>query len=370
VPEAEVDVLDGDDEWVEVGTEPSGRRKLGLVLLGLVVGAIVLGGAAFVWFQRQVDPPGSAGEVVTVEIPEGTSTQAIGDVLEREGIIASSFVWKNWYVRFRDIGPFEAGQYQLATNSAMDDVVDALGAGPAPPPFSTVTVPEGLTVPEILARLADDERGLPEVTVDELEAAVATGEVRSKYAPAGQSSLEGLLFPETYRVEARSSELSVLQQMTAQLDQVLDELNVASAQARFNLTPYEILVVASLIEEETRVDAERPKVARVIYNRLRNGIPLGIDATSRYEAELAGRDREDVDFESDSPYNTRRIAGLPPTPIASPGRASIEAALNPVDGPWIYYVLADDEGNHFFTDSAQEFERAKAECREEGLGCG
>ena len=82
----------------------------------------------------------------------------------------------------------------------------------------------------------------------------------------------------------------------------------------------------------------------MIYNRLREGIPLGIDATSRYEAELAGRDREDIDFESDSPYNTRQVAGLPPTPIASPGRASIEAALEPADGPWIYYVLEDADG--------------------------
>ena len=145
---------------------------------------------------------------------------------------------------------------------------------------------------------------------------------------------------------------------------------MASAQERFNLTPYEVLIVASLIEEETKVDAERSQVARVIYNRLSQGIPLGIDATSRYEAELAGRDREDIDFESDSPYNTRRIAGLPPTPIAAPGRASIEAALNPADGPWIYYVLEDAEGNHFFTDSNSEFLAAKDRCRDAGLGCG
>ena len=150
----------------------------------------------------------------------------------------------------------------------------------------------------------------------------------------------------------------------------MTELNVASAQERFNLTPYEVLIVASLIEEETKVDAERAQVARVIYNRLSQGIPLGIDATSRYEAELAGRDREDIDFESDSPYNTRRIAGLPPTPIAAPGRASIEAALNPADGPWIYYVLEDAEGNHFFTDSNSEFLAAKERCRDAGLGCG
>jgi UPF0755 protein len=131
-----------------------------------------------------------------------------------------------------------------------------------------------------------------------------------------------------------------------------------------------VLVVASLIEEETKVDAERSKVARVIYNRLEQGIPLGIDATSRYEAVLAGRSRDDIDFDSDSPYNTRKVAGLPPTPIASPGRASIEAALNPADGPWIYYVLQDAQGNHFFTESSREFINAKNRCAELDLGCG
>jgi len=150
----------------------------------------------------------------------------------------------------------------------------------------------------------------------------------------------------------------------------MEELGVASAQERFNLTPYEVLVVASLIEEETKVDAERPQVAQVIYNRLREGIPLGIDATSRYEAEIQGRDRGSIDFESDSPYNTRRIAGLPPTPIASPGRASIAAALEPADGPWLYYVLLDEEGNHLFTDDYNEFLRAKDACEAAGLGCG
>lgn len=111
-------------------------------------------------------------------------------------------------------------------------------------------------------------------------------------------------------------------------------------------------------------------MARVMYNRLKGGIPLGIDATSRYEAVINGRDRGDIDFTSSSPYNTRKQRGLPPTPIASPGRASIEAALNPADGPWIYYVLEDDEGHHFFTDSDSEFLKAKQRCKERGLGCG
>src|SRR3546814_18840237 len=98
---------------------------------------------------------------------------------------------------------------------------------------------------------------------------------------------------------------------------------------------------------------------------MREGIPLGIDATSRYEAEIEGRDRGDIDFTSDSPYNTRTNQGLPPTPIASPGRASIEAALNPEDGPWIYYVPPDSEGNPFFTDGSHEFLQAKEECKSE-----
>ena len=203
-----------------------------------------------------------------------------------------------------------------------------------------------------------------------LQQLMDSGQIRWSGQPADQPSNEGILFPETYRIEADADEEAVLRKLVGQLEAVMTELDVASAQERFNLTPYEVLVVASLIEEETKVDSERAQVARVIYNRLSQGIPLGIDATSRYEAELAGRDREDIDFESDSPYNTRRNAGLPPTPIAAPGRASIEAALNPADGPWIYYVLEDAEGNHFFTDSDSEFLAAKARCRDAGLGCG
>jgi UPF0755 protein len=111
-------------------------------------------------------------------------------------------------------------------------------------------------------------------------------------------------------------------------------------------------------------------VARVIYNRLKQGIPLGIDATSRYEAELAGRSRNQINFNSTSPYNTRKQKGLPPTPIASPGRDAIAAALHPADGPWIYYVLQDAQGHHLFTASASEFAAAKQRCHDRGLGCG
>jgi UPF0755 protein len=283
-------------------------------------------------------------------------------------IITSDLVW-GWYLRINGGGPFQAGTYQLAENSAIGDVIDVLEEGPAPIEERAITVPEALTLPEILDRLADPEKGLG-FDRAVLQQLMDSGQIRWSGQPADQPSNEGILFPETYRIEAGADEEAVLRKLVGQLEATMTELDVASAQERFNLTPYEVLIVASLIEEETKVDAERNMVARVIYNRLSQGIPLGIDATSRYEAELLTGDRENIDFESDSPYNTRRVAGLPPTPIASPGRASIEAALNPADGPWIYYVLEDEAGNHFFTDSNSEFIAAKARCRDAGLGCG
>lgn len=362
------DEYEADDDYVELRRESSrGRRLLTVALVLIVVLGVAVGGT-FLWVQRQLDPPGDPGEAQAFEIPAGSTSDEIGRLLAGEGIISSDFVW-GWYLRINGGGPFEAGTYQLGDNSAIADVIDALEAGPAPIEESSFTMPEGLTVPEILARLADPDKGLG-FDLATMQQLLDSGQIRWAGQPADQSSPEGILFPETYRVDAGADEAAVLQHLVDQLDEVMTELDVASAQERFNLTPYEVLVAASLIEEETKVDEERPMVARVIYNRLRQGIPLGIDATSRYEAVLAGRDRGDIDFESDSPYNTRRIAGLPPTPIASPGRASLEAALNPAEGPWIYYVLEDADGHHFFTDSDREFIAAKARCREAGLGCG
>jgi UPF0755 protein len=355
-------------EYVELRRESSRPRRVVTILGVVLVVVLVAVGGAGVWVSRQLDPPGEPGEAREIEIPQGSTADDIGTLLADEGIISSDLVW-DWYLRVKGGGPFQAGIYELADNSAIGDVVDVLEGGPRPVEERSFTMPEGLTVTEVVARLADPEKGLG-FDAATLQQLLDSGQVRSSAQPADQPSNEGILFPETYRVAADADELSVLKMMVAQLDATLAELDVASAQERFNLTPYDVLIVASLIEEETKVDEERPKVAQVIYNRLRQGIALGIDATSRYEAELEGRDRGDIDFTSDSPYNTRRQTGLPPTPIANPGRASIEAALNPADGPWIYYVLEDADGHHFFTDSNSEFLAAKARCRDNGLGCG
>jgi UPF0755 protein len=357
-----------DDDYVELRRESSRGRRILTVMVVLLLFLGLAAAGTIRWVQQQIDPPGPPGEAREIVVPEGSTSDDIGALLADEGVISSDFVW-GWYLRINGGGPFQAGTYELADNMSIPEVIDILEAGPAPIEERSFTMPEGLTVPETLARLADPEEGLG-LDLATMQQLLDSGQIRWQGQPPDQPSNEGILFPETYRVLVDADEQTVLQLMVSQLDAVMTELDVASAQQRFNLTPYEVLIVASLIEEETKVDAERPMVARVIYNRLSQGIPLGIDATSRYEAELAGRDREDIDFESDSPYNTRRVAGLPPTPIASPGRASIAAALSPAEGPWTYYVLEDAEGNHFFTDSSSEFLAAKERCREAGLGCG
>lgn len=357
------------DDWIEYRS-PMGTAKKLLLALIVIVGVLVAAGAGtYLWVQDKIDPPGEPGAEVPLEIPPGSTTEDIGKLLSDNGVIASSSVW-NYWTRLKDEGGFQAGFFVFRENSSFDEAVAVLDAGPKPPELERITIPEGLTITEIVARLADPETGVDRWDAGALQAAIDSDEVRSRFQPPEQPSMEGMLFPDTYEIDDETDERAFALRLVTQLDENLLALDVEQRAAELGITPYQVVIVASLIEEESRVPEERAKVARVIYNRLAEGIPLGIDATSRYEAEIQGRSREDLDFDSDSPYNTRRVAGLPPTPIAAVGRASLEAALNPAPGPWIYYVLADEQGNHFFTESAQEFQRAKRECAAKGLGCG
>ena len=358
-----------EDDWIDYKSPRSAGKKIAIALLVILIALVGAAGAGYVWVQGQIDPGGEPGAEVELEIPNGSTTEDIGRLLADNDVISSSTVW-NYWTRLKDKGPYQAGFFVFRQNSSFDDAAAVLDQGPRPPELERLTIPEGLTIPEIVARLASPETGVERWEAAAIQAAIDDPEIRSRFQPPDQASMEGMLFPDTYEIDDDTDERAFVQRMVAELDENLVALDVEARAAELGVTPYQIVVVASLIEEESRVPEERAKVARVIYNRLAEGIPLGIDATSRYEAELEGRSREDLDFTTDSPYNTRRVPGLPPTPIAGVGRASLEAALNPEDGPWIYYVLADEEGNHFFTESAQEFQRAKRECAAKGLGCG
>ena len=341
-----------------------GRASRWLVITATIAAVAVLavGGGAF-WVKSQINPSGGPGAVVSVDVPKGATTNDIGKLLEVKGVITSAQVFR-LYLRLKGGGPFDAGLYKLRKNSAMGSVVDALDAGPALPPAVNLTVPEGL----VLAQVADRIARVKHLRAATFLAEASNGDVRSIYSPPGQPSLEGLLFPDTYRIEDTEDELAVLRRMVGTMDDVAQSLGYDQAKAKVGYSAYQTIIVASLIEAEAKDDADRAKIARVIYNRLAQRIPLGVDAAFYFTLPLERRGTalRRSDLARDTPYNTRLHAGLVPTPIMFPGRASLEAAINPEPGPWLYYVLKDARTHAFSTDY-QQFLRDKQAAKEKGL---
>ncbi|MEO6629304.1 MAG: endolytic transglycosylase MltG [Aquihabitans sp.] len=360
-----------DHDYVELpgeGTMPKWAAVA--VVLVLLVGVVAGGG--WWWWNRQIDPPGSPGQQISVEVPSGSSVSGIGSILENRGVVSNSMVF-NFYAGRKNAGPFQAGVYRLRKNSDFDSVLRVLAAGPSEPlapKVVRVSIPEGLTVTEIVARIS---KTIPRMSSDELQAALDGGKVVSGLRPTDQPSYEGLLFPATYEVASKTTGPELLGELAAEMEQRVEGLDVSAAQARISadwgldLTEYELLTVASMIQSEAGNADEAPKIAAVIYNRLSEKRALGIDAVDQFGAEMAGAK---VDYENDSlPYNTRRRLGLPPTPISAPGEYALEAAFNPAKGPWLYYVLEQPRVHTFVTTNA-EFLAAKQICKERGLGCG
>jgi UPF0755 protein len=255
----------------------------------------------------------------------------------------------------------QAGTYRFETLMDPGEVVAALVVGPVADTYR-VTVIEGLRVNEILTRLAEAS-GLPYADFQE---ALLSGEVETSLRDMPHeptlADWEGLLFPDTYEFSRSAEPASILQRLSSTMEQRMDSVDW-SAVEEAGMTPYDGLKIASMIETEVLLDEERPTVASVIHNRLALGMKLDIDATVLYA--LGTRDVSQFDREVDSPYNTYLVSGLPPTPIASPGKASIEAAAAPADTEFLFYVLSDLEGHHAFAPTIEEHnanvEKAKAD---------
>lgn len=330
-------------------------------IVAVVVLVLALGGW---WVARQVNPPNAPGKAVTVTIPDGSSDSQIASVLAAHGVVTNATVFR-WYVKLTSAGPFHAGTFdRLHAPEAMSDVVKRLDQAPLPPATRTVAIPEGLWLSEIRTKILQT---FPEMKPADLDHALAT--VHSKYQPAGSSNLEGFLFPATYQVPLTDvgNPQKLIAQMVTKFDQEADSLNLSAQAKALGFTPYEVLTVASMVEEEAKVPGDRPKIARVLYNRLAKGMTLGVDATVEYAIGQRVVNLTKSQLATTSPYNTRLHAGLPPTPISSPGRASLEAALNPTAGDWLYYVLAAPDGSQYFTASYSDFQRQTAKSRAEGL---
>jgi len=229
----------------------------------------------------------------------------------------------------------------------------------APPKPFRVVFPEGFTRLQMAARvksvaaIAAHERGrTPRLN----EAAYLAASARRRLIPGfGRHPLEGFLFPATYQFTERSGSAELVSAQLRAFRRNWSTINLAYARSK-NLTPYDVLTIASMVEKEAVAPEERFKIARVIYNRLHHGMPLGIDATVRYAFHVPGtQSLLESQLNSNNPYNTRKRLGLTPTPIANPGLASIQAAAHPVAGDWLYFVRKPDKVHHFFTASERAF---------------
>ncbi len=356
-----------------VRTFPNWFRSVrGLLAIALIAFVVYQGyQGARGWFDSQLDPEGEPGETIELIVPSGATTADIGQILQQLEVIPNSTFFR-YYARYKGEENFQAGEYQIQVNSSAQEAIDVLNAGPKPQVFDRFQVREGLWISEMLPIIADQLDG---VTTQQLQAVLTTNRITPRYRPDGETSWEGLLFPDTYEVNAEASALEILLKLSDEFTEVTGELGYGAAETFTGYSAYEVLIVASLIEGETRVADERPLVASVIYNRLREGWNLGIDATCLYASGT--RNVDDAinagffDQESESPYACRgRARGLPPTPINSPSRASLEAAISPAETRFMYYVLTDADGTHTFAETEEEFVAARQICVEKDLGCG
>ena len=347
----------------EAPAAPTASRRRGGCLKALLSAALVACALALValaagWFLLvRPDHSISAGEPVEVAIAKGTSTAGIAEQLSQEGVIGNALMFRVLARTGDRDAALKAGTYALETGMEYDAVLARLEKGPEIVIFD-VPIPEGFTTRQVATRFAK-RAGVDE---DELLALMTSGAPRfaDEYpflAGAYRDSLEGYLFPATYRVKEGASAETVVRMMLDTFAKKTASLDMSYAESK-NLTFSDVIVIASAIEREAQLADDRPRVASVIYNRLKAGMRLQLCATVLYE--LPGKTSVTLeDLKIESPYNTYIHAGLPPGPISNPGIASIEAAAHPPKTKYLYYVLTGKDGSHTFTETYDEFLRAK-----------
>jgi UPF0755 protein len=351
------------------------NRSLGVVVAILLIAAVAIYGAraAADWVggltgdnvDEVTAPSVAAGEPITIVIPSGASARTIGELLASRGVVGSSLQFETAVRLAGADSELRAGEYDLFTGMENDDVITALTRGPVVDTY-WITVREGLRIGEILQEIAEQTDFLR----GELEALLLDGSITTSLFPDGQPSTlrewEGLLFPDTYEFLADSGPEVVLALLAGTMERRVGEIDWSELEEA-GYSQYDSLIIASLIESETRANDERPLVSAVVANRLSIGMALQIDATVLYALGERRTGLTLTDLEVDSPYNTYLQPGLPPTPIGGPGRASLEAAAAPAAVDYLFYVLTSRDGTHSFTASYDEFLSFKNQAKEDGV---
>lgn len=340
-----------------------GRHGRWAVLIALVV-VVALAGGVFLGLRGLVaglrggpaDYPGPGTGEVVVTVQPGDSATAIARELERAGVVKSVSAFTEAARNDPRSTRIQPGSYRLRLQMRAVDAL-ALMLDPASRVQARVVLPEGLRLAEALQRLADGSR-LP---LADFQAAARNPAALGvpAYAKAG---LEGFVFPATYDVAAGESAQALLTATVKRYDQAAAQVQLEARANAMGRTPYEVLIVASLVQAEARAPGDFGKVARVIYNRLAAGRKLEFDSTVNYALGRSEIRVTNKDLQVDSPYNTYKFAGLPPGPIDAPGQQALEAALNPTPGDWLFFVTVNPTtGETKFTASEAEFLQFKAE---------
>lgn len=333
------------------------KKTIGRIATLCLILLILIMGRGY--YKRGIGPISPENpEEVSFEIPMGSSTSKVSDILEENGLIKSKFSFKRIVQKEGLDGKLKAGEYTLNTGMNVEEIVKSLSKGGKNTNVVQFTIPEGYELKQIAKKLS--EKGL----VDEEKFIILTKDASNftdkyeflKEVPKG-SSLEGYLFPSTYEVENGSSEEVIIEKMLDVFNEVYDTLikeKIESAGLSLN----ELVTLASIIEREGKVDEERPLIAAVFSNRIEKGMLLESCATVQY----ALGERKDkltfADLKIESNYNTYTHKGLPPGPIASPGLKSIEAAVNPADVDYLFFV-SNGDGTHTFTTNFKDHLDAK-----------
>ena len=327
-----------------------GRRGPGRVI-ALVVLALILLGVG--WFLVSLFQPfkgdGDGGAPVRVTIPPGSSLSQIADRLEQKGVVDNAGFFQLRARLMGHGGDLRPGSYQLRKDMSFAAALDVLKEG-VPPNVVQVSIPEGLSRKEI-APLTGGLRG-SYVRATRRSPALDPRD----YGAKGATSLEGFLFPATYELKKGQTVRRLRDQQLEQFKGNFDKVDMRYAK-RKNLTEYDVLIIASLVEREAMLAKERPIIASVIYNRLHDDIRLDIDATTRFAVGNWKRPLRQSELQNQSPYNTRVHPGLPPGPIGNPGLASIRAAAHPAKTGFLFYVVKPGTcGEHNFAKTDAEFQ--------------
>ena len=300
-----------------------------VVLLALTL----LAGVGGWWYLGKLNPDGEPTAPVSFTVEPTDTLQTVSERLADGGWVTDAAVFRFYVDRHGGL-ELTPGYYEIAQSDHMGNVLARLRTPPGQT-YTKVTFPEGFTLGEMAVRL--DNEILP-LTVAGFDTALANPAITSTLRPPGVVSFEGLLFPDTYEVSNADTEGQVIQRMILQMERVANQTDLALRAPNLGLTPYEVLIVASMIEEEAKTEGDRPKIARVIYNRLALGMPLGIDASDRYGARQRGidPDADGVLFsdlrQEPNPWNTYLEPGLPETPITNPGRGFDRGCAEPGAG--------------------------------------